>query len=81
MSMNRREFIRHIGIGIAAGAAVPFIPSLLPDDNFFLRALKIEVDETLEYLNRVMGLEYRRELYPHEISFVYTPVRGVKGYS
>lgn len=28
--MNRREFIRHLGIGIAAGAAVPFIPSLIP---------------------------------------------------
>lgn len=29
--MNRRDFIRHLGIGIAAGAAVPFIPSLIPD--------------------------------------------------
>lgn len=29
--INRREFIRHIGIGLCAGAAVPFIPSLLPE--------------------------------------------------
>lgn len=29
--MNRRDFIRHLGIGICAGAAVPFIPSLIPD--------------------------------------------------
>jgi hypothetical protein len=27
--MNRRDFIRHLGIGIAAGVAVPYIPSLL----------------------------------------------------
>jgi hypothetical protein len=29
--VDRRQFIRHLGIGICAGAAVPFIPSLIPD--------------------------------------------------
>ncbi len=29
MSLSRRDFIRHLGIGICAGAAVPFVPSLI----------------------------------------------------
>lgn len=29
--MNRRELIKHIGIGLCAGAIVPFFPSLIPD--------------------------------------------------
>jgi hypothetical protein len=29
--VDRRAFIRHLGIGIAAGAVVPFIPSLIPN--------------------------------------------------
>lgn len=31
MDLNRRNFIRGLGIGIAAGVSVPFVPSLIPD--------------------------------------------------
>ena len=42
--MNRRDFlIRGIFTGLAAGAAVPFIPSLLPEEPKTYNATKVSI--------------------------------------
>lgn len=66
--ISRREFIKHIGIGLSIGAAVPFIPSLLPENDFpFLEAAKILNKKNAEAYLRWKEIEI---LYPSTIPYL-----------